>query len=461
MIRPALVLAFIVVLTVAARSFLPSGVGASTAGAALGFGFILIAALQTGHIFHALRLPHLTGFILCGAIVGPEVLGFIDAESVAALGPLKRVAVGLIGLLAGCELNLRALKPKLRNIAIFAGSGMGGGVVVLFATFVAVISLLPATRELPLMERVVIALICANALVAFSPPVVIGVINESRARGPLTEICVPLVVVADLIIVITFSLTTAVGHGVFPSEQSASGLGALLWHVFGSIAAGLVFGTAFAVYLTRVKERVALFIFGTLFVIAEVAPVAHVDPLLIGLTAGLFLENISPVSGHEVMHETEPAAMPTFTLFFAVIGAELHVHAFMSVVKFSVLAAIARAIGVFVGTRIGARRADSDPVVGRFIAFSMLPQAGIALALATSVKSSYKPWGEAVGTILLGTVVVNEVLGPILFRGALSRAGEIPPEDEGPTSSDPGTRVEPTPIPGPITGDVRPDGGVT
>ncbi len=431
MIRPALVLVLLVALTAAARSFLPPGmVSVGSAGAALGFGFILLAALQTGHAFHAVHLPHLTGYILCGAIVGPEVLGFIDAGTVSQLSVIKRVAVGFIGLLAGCELNVRALKPKLRTIAVLAGSGMLGAFLTIFVAFEVMLAFLPATRGFGFVSRSVIALITANALIAFSPPVVIGVINETRAKGPLTEICVPLVVVADLLIVITFSLSNALAHAVFPSEGSASGMLSLLWHIFGSIGLGLVIGVALAVYIARVKERVALLVFGILFVVAEVGLALHLDPLLVGLAAGLFLENISPVSGEEVVHDTEAAAMPTFVVFFATVGAELHVHAFLSVVLFSVGAAIARAAGVFAGTRAFGSRAGGDPIVAKNIGFAMLPQAGIALALATTVKSSFKGWGESVGTILLGTVVVNEVLGPILFRSALSRAGEIPPEDE-------------------------------
>jgi hypothetical protein len=437
MIRPLLVLAFIVALTVAARSFFPeSSAVIGSAGAALGFGFLFLAAIQTGHVFHALHLPHLTGFILCGAIVGPEILKFVDAQTVAELGPMKRVAVGLIGLLAGCELNIRDLRPRLRTIIAFAGSGLVGAAVIVFTVFVIVLSRLPATASMPVGHRLMVALICANALVAFSPPVVIGVINEARAKGPLSEVCVPLVVFADLVIVITFSLTNAIAHSVFPAEGVAAGVGTLIWHIFGSIGGGLVYGTVLALYLTRVKERVALFVFGTLFVIAEGAAPLHLDPLLIGLTAGLFLENISPVSGHEVAHETEPAAMPTFTLFFAVIGAELHVHAFLSVVGFSMMAAVARATGIFVGSRVGRRYVTAEPTVEKFISYCMLPQAGIALALATTVKSSFKPWGDAVGTILLGTVVVNEVVGPVLFRNALARAGEIPPDEPIPSSGE-------------------------
>jgi Kef-type K+ transport system membrane component KefB len=450
-IRPALVLALIVALTVAARSFLPPGaVSIGSAGAALGFGFLLLAALQTGQLFHAIHLPHLTGFILCGAVVGPEVLGFLDEASVGELAVMKRVAVGFIGLLAGCELNFKALRPKLRTIGTFGLAGMLGALIVLFLAFQGVLAFLPATRGLGLGARTMIALLASNALVAFSPPVVIGVINEARARGPFSEVCVPLVVLADLAIVVTFSLTNAIARGVFPAAGDGSAVSALAIHIFGSIAIGLLFGVALALYMTRVRERVPLVVFGCLIVIAEVGLALHLDPLLVGLAAGLFLENISPVSGHEVVHATEPAAMPTFVIFFATVGAELHVHAFLSVVGFSALAALARASGLFTGVRLVAKKVDAPPVIAKHIPFTMLPQAGIALALANTIKTSYAGWGEAVGTILLGTVVVNEVLGPILFRAALARAGEIPADDppassQEPEPTAPGAELSPVP----------------
>lgn len=431
MIRDALVLALIVALTVAARSFLPPGsIGAWSPGAALGFGFVLLAAIQTGSIFHALRLPHLTGFILTGAIVGPEILGFLDTGSVEALGTIKQVAVGFIGLLAGCELNVRALRSRLKTISLFALCGLVGAFCLLFVLFLVLLSFVPATRDLDGQHRAMVALLCANALAAFSPPVVIGVINEARARGPVADLCVPLVVLADLVIVITYSFSNAAGHAMFPSPGDTSGLFGLATHIFGSIGFGLAFGAILALYITRVKSRIALFVFGALFVIAEAGGALHLDPLLVGLAAGLFLENISPVSGHEVAHETESAAHPTFVVFFATVGAELHVHAFLSVVGYSIAAAAVRATGIFGGARIASSLARAEPVVRKSIGFTMLPQAGIALALATSIKSGFKPWGDAVGTILLGTVVVNEVLGPVLFRLALARAGEIPAEDE-------------------------------
>src|SRR5205823_1607105 len=94
--------------------------------------------------------------------------------------------------------------------------------------------------------------------------------------------------------------------------------GELAIHVLGSIAAGIAVGIVFAVYIKRVALRISLFVFAMLFVAAEIGNAFNLNPLLVGLAAGLFLENVSPVSGHEVIHHTEVAAMPTFAVFFAV-----------------------------------------------------------------------------------------------------------------------------------------------
>src|SRR6185369_2318535 len=105
---------------------------------------------------------------------------------------------------------------------------------------------------------------------------------------------------------------------------------------------GIGIGLMFALYMRRVRMRIALFVFAVCFVVAEAGTSLHFDPLLVGLAAGLFLENVSPVSGHEVIHETEIAAMPTFAVFFAVIGAEVHLEAFVAVAPFAVCMALTR-----------------------------------------------------------------------------------------------------------------------
>jgi Kef-type K+ transport system membrane component KefB len=426
--RAAFVLAIVVALATGARSFVGDTAPTSIAGSgsALAFGFLLVAAIQTGHVFHSLKLPHLTGYIVCGVVFGPEVLDLITRPMISDMAVIKKVAVGLIALLAGCELNLRALRARMKSVGLISVLYIAFAAVLLYALFAMALPYIPVTRNMTRPEQLAVALICTNVLCALSPAVVIGVITEERARGPLSDLCLSIVVLADLAIAVTFSMSSTVAQSVFPSLPGADGgLNSLVVHIVGSMLAGLAVGVVLMLYVTRIGSRIGLVIYATLFVSVEVGSTLHLDPLLLGLAAGLFIENISPVSGHEVAHRLRPASMPTFAVFFAVIGAEVHVHAFLGVAGYGVAAAVTRAAGIYMGARLGARLANVEPSVARLVPLGMFPQAGIALALAYLVKDRFQPWGPEVATLLLGTIVVNEMLGPVLFRMALDRAGEI------------------------------------
>jgi Kef-type K+ transport system membrane component KefB len=425
MIRAAFTLVLVAGISFAARSFLPANAPVTGSGAALAFGFLLLAAMQTAHIFHELRLPHLTGFILCGAIFGPEVLRLITPSMLEDLVLVKKVAVGLIALTAGCELNFKALRTKIRSIGIVSFFGLLGAFLLLFGFFALVLGQIEFTAGMTTPQRLTVALVCATVLSALSPAVVMGILSETRAAGPLSEMCLSIVVLADLAIVIAFSFTESVARSTFPTPGAASIFGALASHIFGSIAAGIAVGLISAFYIQRVRQRVGLFVFAVLFVVAEGGRALHLDPLLVGLSAGLFLENISPVSGHEVIQETQVAAMPTFAVFFAVVGAEVHLHAFFTVAPYAAIAALTRATGIFFGSRLGGRIARVEPEVMKWVPLGMFPQAGVAIGLANLVASSFTPWGPAAATLILGTIVINEMIGPVLFRMALARAGEI------------------------------------
>jgi Kef-type K+ transport system membrane component KefB len=424
MIRAALVAGVLVGITHAARSFHPGDGAVFGSGSLLAAGFLLLAALQLGKVFEGLRLPHLTGYLLCGLAFGPQGLNLVNPAMLLDLALIKKVAVGLIALLAGCELDLTALAPRLRAIGLTAALSLLGAFTLLFGVLLGVTYLLPATSWMTPTERAMVALVCANALCAFSPPVVIGILSELKAKGPLSELWVSVVVLADLAIVLSFSLTSALAHEVFPGEDHGNAIVALALHIFGSLGVGAVVGAVLALYASRVREALGLFVFAALFVVAEAGNPLHLDPLLVGLSAGLLLENVSRAGGHEVARAAGAAALPTFALFFAVIGAEVHLDLFLQVAPYALALAFTRAVGITGGARRAARAVGLSEDHQRRLPYGMLPQAGIAIALATSVKSSFAGWGEPVGALLLGTVVVNELMGPIAFRHVAARSGE-------------------------------------
>ena len=428
--RALLAIGTVMALTYATRSFVPRGTMVTGSGAALAFGFLLIVAVQAAHICDHLKMPRLTGYILIGLAFGPELAGIISAKMLADLALVKGTAVGLIAFLAGCELNLRHLRPRLRAIGTLAVLTMLGASLLLFALFYGLTWLLPVTANFTLIERLVVALVATNVLAAYSPAVVVGILSETKARGALSETSLSIVVLADLVIVITYALSSTFGHGVFPSEGGASALSTLVPHIFGSIAAGLVAGGVLALYASRVGSRSGIFTFAVLFISAEAGAALHLNPLLIGLTAGLLLENLTAIGGERLSKAAESVAMPTFAIFFAVVGAEVQLQAFLHTAPYAIGAAILRGLGIWAGARVAARVVGLDPVFARRLTFGLLPQAGVAIALVALLLADFHPWGPVVGTIVLGTIIVNQLIGPVLFRNALVATGEVQAEEE-------------------------------
>lgn len=422
--RALLTIALVTALTYATRSFVPRGATITGSGAALAFGFLLIVAVQASHIFEKLRLPHLTAYILCGLLFGPEGLGLISAKMLPDLGVVKGTAVGLIAFLAGCELNLRRLRPRLHAIGAVSACTIAAAGALLFALFYAITFYLPISSAFTTGERIAAALVCANVLTAFSPAVVVGLISETKSAGPLSEMAMSIVVLADLVIVVTYALSSTLAAATFGSSGGGA-VAMLVPHIFGSIVAGALIGGALSVYARRIGARSGLVTIAVLFVAAEAGAALHLNPLLVGLAAGLFLENVSPVGGERLSRGAAAVALPTFAIFFAVIGAEVHLKAFLHVAPFAIGAALLRAAGIIAGTRIAARLVGMESALARRLPLGLLPQAGVAIALASLVLAGHRPWGAVYGTILLGTIVVNELVAPVFFRNALVAAGEV------------------------------------
>jgi Kef-type K+ transport system membrane component KefB len=419
--RALLMIGTVAALTYATRSFVPHGATITGSGAALAFGFLLVAAVQAAYICDALRIPRLTGYIVCGLAFGPELLGLVSAKMLPDLALVKGTAVGLIAFLAGCELNYRRLRPRLRAIGIVALVTMIGAVVLLFAFFYGITFHLPITADFTTPMRLAVALLCANILAAFSPAVVVAILSETRASGPLSEMSLSIVVLADFVIVISYALSSTIAHAIFPDSAGGGGMGVLVPHIFGSMVAGVIVGAVLAAYASRVESRGGVFTFAVLFVAAEAGAALHLNPLLVGLAAGLFLENVTPKQGERLLHDAESIALPTFAIFFAVVGAELQLRAFLHVAPIALAAAALRAIGIYAGAFL-TRRHLGD--ITHTLPLGLLSQAGVAIALASLLFLEFPGWGQVLGTVVLGTIVVNQLIGPVLFRAALIRSGE-------------------------------------
>ena len=368
------VLLLIVVLGLmhAARSFAPQpGLGTSPAATTLGGGFILLAALFVGNLFRQIGLPQLTGYLSLGIACGPHVLNLLSEQMLEQLRIFNGVAIALIALTAGTEMNFRTIRPLLRGIAWMTLIAVLGTVLVISVTAYLARGFLPFTTGLTDVQVMAVALVLGVTMSSQSPAVVVALRKEMEADGPLTRTVLGVVVVSDIVIIVLFALVSSVakillGGGVAEALTGST----LVWEIFGSAGAGLLIGMLLAVYLRRVEGGGALFVIITGFLVAEVGQRIHLDPLLVGLFAGIFVRNFSKF-GDILHHKIEASSLPVYVSFFAVAGATIHLDVLALVGIPAALFVLVRGCSFLTGSRIAASVAKSPDAVRRYAGFGL------------------------------------------------------------------------------------------
>jgi len=396
----------------------------TSAGVSLTLGYLLLSAYFIGGLFKSIGLPKLTGYIATGVLVGPSVLGLVAGPMLGSLRIVNGVAVALIALTAGSELEYRTMRPLFRTIRDITVYGVLGTAALLAIAVYLSRGLLPFMQPLSQSETLVMALVLGVVMVAQSPAVVVALRDEMDAEGPVASTVLGVVVIADLVVILLFALTSSLakavlGGGVDMLQTART----LAWELLGSLVAGAVIGYLLGLYLRKVQGGAALFVLLIAFIIAEVGQRLHFDPLLVALAAGMFVRNLTSV-GDELHRHIAAPALPVYILFFAGAGANLHLDVLWVVGVPAVLYVLVRAAGLLAGSALGARLAEAPPVVRRYAGFGLLPQAGLALALSMLFAKTFPEFGVEAAALTLGVVGINEVVAPALYRFALVRSGE-------------------------------------
>ena len=409
----------------AAKSFVPApSVGSSPAGTALACGYLLLSAFFVGSIFKSMGLPRLTGYLFTGIIVGPKVLGLVSGPMADNLGIFNGVATALIALTAGVELDLRSMKPLLKTIGWLGAVAVLGTIGLLTGAVFLLRGLLPFMVHLTLAQTVAISVVLGVTMVAQSPAVVVALHSEMQSDGPLTRTILGVVVMSDLVVIILFAIVSAVAKSLFGSETDAlQTAAALAWEVLGSLVIGLVVGVVIATYLRYVKGSSALFVTAAAFLVAEIGQRVDLDPLLIALAAGVLIRNATR-HGERLHHEIEASSLPVYVVFFAVTGATVHINELLIVGIPAAVLVLTRATGFYTLGWLAATIAKAPEVVRRNAAFGLMPQAGLALALALLFVKTFPHFGAEGSALVLGVVAMNEMIAPVLYRWALVRSGE-------------------------------------
>ena len=426
-------LVILVLLLAAMRLILPLGAEGQGSEALLSFGFLILAAYTVGEVAAAVRLPKIVGYLVGGLLLGPHVLGAISANGTEQLTPVSQLAVALIAFLAGAELRW----GEVRDRGVTLLKMMSTELVVTFVALVGLLyglrGLIPPLAGAPPVEALAFALLFASIAVVHSPAVTMALLTETRAHGPVARTTLGVVLLADVAVVLLFSATLAIVQGFAPPEGGSAvvGVGMVLWEIGGALVVGALLGGAVALYLRYVGRELILFAVLLAFFGLEIARLAHVEVLLTLLTAGFVAENTSS-RGDELRHAMERSAAPIFVVFFALSGAKIDIAAVAPLLPLVIPIALVRGSAIWMGTRLGAAWAGVAGPERKLAWMGLVSQAGVAIGLSAILADAYPGRGAYLQGLLLALIAVNETVGPVLFRRALSKGGELAPENGAP-----------------------------
>ena len=405
-------------------------------------GAATLVGFYAGGVARRLRLPSLIGYMVLGVILGPSALHLFEEPLLERLGFITEIALGFVAFSIGAELSLKSLKSL----------GYGIITIIFFESFMAFFAVLAAvyiyTRDLPL------ALVFGSMAPASAPAGTVAVIQEYRAKGSLTKALYAVVGFDDGLAIIIFGFAAALAKSLLLREATGTSeqlLPAMLGpakEIALSLLVGGVVGLGFCQLARKLQNSrdMLIIVFGTILVATGLSLRWHLSLILTNMVVGFVLVN---TRREALVHRvTAPLleVMPLlFVLFFCLAGAHLKLSALPALGGVGVIYVLARSAGLMGGASLGGILGRMERKVTKYIGWGILSQAGVAIGLSLIVNHEFGQLGAAYGlehpiaigasvlTTITATCIVFEIIGPILTKLALERAGEIPPQ--GPTPS--------------------------
>lgn len=403
-----------------------------------GFAIVAIAANQIAFFFQKIKLPLITGLLVIGILAGPYVLQLIPLDSSHKLNFINDLALAFIAFAAGAELYLRELRSRINSIKwITVGQLVVTMVISSISVFLAQ-DYISFMKDLPFEVKLSISLLMGTIFVARSPASAIAIINELRAKGPFTQTVMGVTVLKDFLVIILFAICFSVAKTLVKGDNFdiisillillGLGVGAFIGYALGKF---LELTLSFRIHQ---YSKTAFIILSGYLIYILAHYVEHksieltgygllLEPLLICIIASMFVTNYTKYRPefHKILTETGPYV---FVAFFTLTGASLSIGLLFKILPIALLLFVIRLVSVIIGSYFGGIVAREPMHFNHVGWMPYVTQAGVALGLATIVANEFTSWGHEFATVVVAVIVINQFVGPPLFKWAIYKIGE-------------------------------------
>lgn len=424
-------LVILVILYAVMQSVLGLGHAGGGAPVLMLLGFLILAAYSVGELAEAMRLPKVIGYLMAGVVFGPSGVDYVTAQAVTGMSPVSDLAVALIAFLAGSELQWKELRARWGTIVKILQTELGISFVAIAITFLLLHGQLEFLAHASWPEILAFTVLFSSVAVVHSPVVTMAILSETDAHGPVARTSLSVVLLADVAVVLVFTGALALVRALVPSPEGEPMVFSMVaWGIVGAILVGAVYGAAVAAYIRFISRELLIFAILTALLGAEVARIMHVEELLMLLVAGFVAMNVGGEESDRFRHAVSRASAPVFVVFFALSGAKIVPGAIASLWTIAVPVVVVRLLAIRYGSRLGARWAGAEKAVVDYTWYGLISQAGVALGLATVAAQVYPHRGEELKLLFIALIAINEMMGSVMFRIGLSRAGELKQDNE-------------------------------
>jgi Kef-type K+ transport system membrane component KefB len=387
----------------------------------LGGSILLALILSRGATL--LKTPLIVGYIIAGALLGPDLLGMLNPEQIASLDIVNLVVLSLIGFGIGGELKFKELKKLGKSIII----------IVIFEALGAFV--LVGIASALILKSVPMGLIFGSLAAATAPAGTVEVIKQYKAKGQFTTTLYAVMGLDDILALLLFTislpisiilLTGGKGDVSIPHALGQAGL-----EVLFSIGVGIVIGFILVPLARVIHERVSLLLLslGIIFINCGISEYFNLSPILINMTMGIVLVNRSKLTARKIFSTLGDWTPPMYVWFFVLIGTRLNISLIMKYSLLIVIYILARSFGKWSGTFLGSTISKAPKKIKNYLGLALMSQAGVAVGLALAASKTLEKQGfhmEAVQVIsvITATTFLVMIVGPIMAKIALFKSGE-------------------------------------
>ena len=416
----------------------------TTATVFLSLSIALIAGLLLSRLAKLVHLPAVTAYLIAGILIGPfllgklhiDGLGFTSLHQVEGFSMLCDLALGFIAFAIGNEFRMSQLKQIGKQATVICVLQAVATTALVDVVLIALHFAMPEILPLP------VAIVLGAIAAATAPAATLMVVKQYKAKGPVTTILLPIVALDDAVGLVLFAISFGVAKSIGAGNVSVlSVVLEPILEVVLSLLLGFIMGLLFN-YMERFfhsrSKRLAVsvgFVMMTVAISSLTFTVGGIhiafSSLLSCMMLGTVFCNICDFS-EELMDRVDRWTAPLFILFFVLSGAELNLAVFSNwtIVLIGVVYILARSVGKYTGAFASSKMMKCDPNIVKYLGITLLPQAGVALGMASKAASTTTgiPGGDLIMNITLFAILIYEIVGPFLTKLSLTKAGEIKPE---------------------------------